>query len=61
MIAQNYPDMIYYYQYVTLPLEYAMQVLGKNHTGLISIQQIAKDPVLTKTSLLPFPMPLIKP
>jgi hypothetical protein len=31
-----------------------MQVLDKNHTGLISIQQIAKDPVLIKTSLLPF-------
>jgi uncharacterized protein len=31
---------------VTLPSEYATQVLDKNHTGLISIQQIAKDPVL---------------
>jgi len=29
---------------VTLPSEYATQVLDKNHTGLISIQQIAKDP-----------------
>jgi uncharacterized protein len=28
------------------PLEYATQVLDKNHTGLISIQQIAKDPLL---------------
>src|SRR6266852_7617270 len=31
---------------VTLPSEYATQVLDKNHTGLISIQQIAKDTVL---------------
>jgi predicted esterase len=31
---------------VTLPSEYATQVLDKYHTGLISIQQIAKDPVL---------------
>ncbi|MDQ6863599.1 MAG: prolyl oligopeptidase family serine peptidase [Thermoproteota archaeon] len=34
------------YQRVFLPSEYATQVLDKNHTGLISIQQIAKDPVL---------------
>ncbi len=31
---------------ITLPSEYATQILDKNHTGLISIQQIAKDPVL---------------
>jgi uncharacterized protein len=31
---------------VTLSSEYATQVLDKNHTGLISIKQIAKDPVL---------------
>jgi hypothetical protein len=30
------------YQMVYLPLEYAAQVLNKNGTGLISIQQIAK-------------------
>ena len=35
-----------HYQDVSLPLEYATQVLDKNHTGLISIQQIAKDPLL---------------
>jgi len=29
-----------------LPLAYATQVLDKNHTGFISIKQIAKDPVL---------------
>ncbi|MGC1929439.1 MAG: alpha/beta hydrolase [Candidatus Nitrosopolaris sp.] len=37
-----------YYQDVYQPLSYAKQVLDKNHTGLISIQQIAKDPVLIK-------------
>jgi len=31
---------------VDLPSEYAMQVLNKNHTGLISIKHIAKDPLL---------------
>jgi uncharacterized protein len=31
---------------VSIPETYARQVLDKNHTGLISIQQIGKDPVL---------------
>ena len=51
IVAQNFRDIVYY-QYVNLPLEYATQVLDKNHSGLISIQQIAKDPVLIKA--LPF-------
>jgi pimeloyl-ACP methyl ester carboxylesterase len=42
-VAQNLRDIIYY-QYEFLPSEYATQVLDKNHTGLISIQQISKDP-----------------
>jgi hypothetical protein len=44
-VAQNGLDLEYY-QDVVLPVEYANQVLDKNHTGLISIQQIAKDPIL---------------
>ena len=44
--AQNLRDLLNY-QTVFLPLQYATQVLDKNHTGLISIQQISKDPVLT--------------
>jgi len=44
-MAQNARDLLQY-QTVSLPLQYATQVLDKNHTGLISIQQIAKDPVL---------------
>jgi predicted esterase len=43
MVAQNLRDLVYY-QSVYLPSEYATQVLDKNHTGLISIAQIAKDP-----------------
>jgi hypothetical protein len=43
--AQNLRDLLHY-QAVSLPSEYATQVLDKNHTGLISIQQIAKDSVL---------------
>jgi pimeloyl-ACP methyl ester carboxylesterase len=39
--AQNLIGDILRYQVVDHPLEYAMQVLDKNHTGLISIQQIA--------------------
>jgi uncharacterized protein len=44
-VAQNTRDLVHY-QLVDLPSEYATQVLDKNHTGLISIQQIAKDPAL---------------
>jgi uncharacterized protein len=44
--AQNFIRDILHYQVVDHPLEYATQVLDKNHTGLISIQQIAKDPLL---------------
>ena len=42
-VAQNLRDIVYY-QYVNLPSEYATQELDKNHTGLISIQQISNDP-----------------
>jgi uncharacterized protein len=45
-VAQNLIRDILRYQVVDLNLEYATQVLDKNHTGLISIQQIAKDPSL---------------
>jgi pimeloyl-ACP methyl ester carboxylesterase len=44
-VAQNTRDLLHY-QAVSLPSVYATQVLDKNHTGLISIQKIAKDPVL---------------
>jgi dienelactone hydrolase len=47
-LAQNPAKVVEYATDVTLPLEYAMQVLDKNHTGLISIQQIANAPVLLK-------------
>jgi uncharacterized protein len=43
-VAQNARDIGHYQ--VNLPSEYATQVLDKNHTGLISVQQIAKDPLL---------------
>jgi pimeloyl-ACP methyl ester carboxylesterase len=45
IVAQNLIRDILHYQDVYLPSEYAKQVLDKNHTGMISIQQIAKDPV----------------
>jgi len=45
-VAQNLIRDILRYQVVDLNLEYAMQVLDKNHTGLISIQQIPNDPLL---------------
>jgi len=44
-VAQNLRDILHN-QVVNLPSEYATQVLDKNHTGLISIQQIVKDPLL---------------
>jgi uncharacterized protein len=46
VLAQNPVKAVEYYQDVSLPLEYASQVLDRNHTGSISIQQIANDPLL---------------
>jgi uncharacterized protein len=46
ILAQNPTKTVEYYQDVSLPLEYASQVLDKNKTGSISIQQIANDPLL---------------
>jgi uncharacterized protein len=46
VLAQNPVKAVEYYQDVSLPLEYALQVLDRNHTGMISIQQIAKDSLL---------------
>jgi pimeloyl-ACP methyl ester carboxylesterase len=47
-LAQNPVKDLYYYQVVISPLEYAKQVLDKNHTGSISIQQLATDPLVRK-------------
>jgi uncharacterized protein len=44
VLAQN-PLKVEYYQDVSLLLEYVAQVVDKNHTGLISIQQIANGPL----------------
>jgi uncharacterized protein len=52
VVAQNLRDILYY-QHVNLPLAYATQVLDKNHTGLIPLQQIAKAPVLIRDILPP--------
>ena len=41
---QNVHDLLYH-SFVGLPLEYAKQVLDKNHTGSISMQQAVKDPI----------------
>jgi uncharacterized protein len=43
VVAENISKLLYF-QVVSTPLRYAEQVLGHNHTGVISIQQIAKDP-----------------
>jgi uncharacterized protein len=45
IVASSIRDLIYL-QRVSLPLEYVEKVLDKNHTGLISIQQISKNPML---------------
>jgi dienelactone hydrolase len=42
-VAQNFGDLLY--NRVNLPLRYATQVLDKNHTGFVSIQQMAKVPL----------------
>ena len=53
-VAQN-GLALEYNQLVGLPIQYANQVLDKNHTGLISIQQVATDPILLPI-LLPKPL-----
>jgi|RhiMetdeSRZDD1v2_1073273.scaffolds.fasta_scaffold97094_3 uncharacterized protein len=45
IVASSIRDLIYL-QRVSLPLEYVEKVLDKNHTGLISIQQISKNSML---------------
>ena len=55
VLAQNPARVVEYYQDVSLPLEYAMQVLDKKHTGSISIKQIANDPFLRQL-LMPLPL-----
>ena len=54
VLAQNPVKVVEYYQDVSLPLEYATQVLDRNHTGSISIQQIANDPFLRQLLMPPF-------
>ena len=44
--AQNLIRDLLHYQVVDLPSVYAAQVLDKNHTGLISLQQIVMHPLL---------------
>ena len=41
VVAQNALDLEYY-QDVLAPVKYAHQVVDENHTGLISVQQIAR-------------------
>jgi uncharacterized protein len=53
VLAQNPLKDVEYYQDVSIPLEYAAQVLDNNRTGLISIQQMAKDPFLLRFFYLP--------
>jgi hypothetical protein len=50
-VAQSESELLYF-QVVQLPLFYAEKVLDYNHDGLISIQQIAKSPILSQ-SLVP--------
>src|SRR5215467_3615958 len=59
-VAQNL-GRLGFYQNVQIPLEYAAQVLDKNHTGFISIEQMAKDPVLLTSGGLPIPSSMLRP
>ena len=45
-VAQNLIKDILYYQVVDLRSDYATQVLDVNHTGFVSINQMASDPLL---------------
>ena len=44
-VAQNLIKDILYYQIVDLRSDYAKQVLDPNHTGFVSIDQMASDPL----------------
>jgi uncharacterized protein len=44
-VATNFADLAYY-QKVGIVLEYMHQVLDKNHTGSISVQEAIKDPLV---------------
>jgi uncharacterized protein len=44
-VAQNGLDL-HYYQDVDLIIEYASQVLDKNHTGFLTFKQVANDRLL---------------
>jgi hypothetical protein len=46
-LAQN-PLQVEYCQDVSLPLEYVSQVVDRNHTGSISIQQLANVPLFAE-------------
>ncbi|MGE3858913.1 MAG: alpha/beta hydrolase family protein [Nitrososphaeraceae archaeon] len=46
VLAQNPVKAVEYFQDVSLPLEYASQVLDRNKTEMISIEQIADDSLL---------------
>ena len=46
-VAENF-SKIAFSQFVSAPLSYANRVLDHNHSGLISIQQIATDPLFIK-------------
>ena len=56
IVASNSQDLVRL-QRVSLPSEYASQVLDENNTGLISIQQIANDHML-RYLLVPYPVVL---
>src|SRR2546428_3062803 len=43
-VAQDFLGLAQF-QYIGLPIEYTTQVLDKNHTGSINIQQTIKDPL----------------
>jgi uncharacterized protein len=43
-VAQDFLGLAQF-QYIGLPIEYTTQVLDKNHTGSINIQQTIKDPI----------------
>ena len=55
-VTQKLGGDLVFYQTVLLPPEYATRVLDKNHTGLISIHQMAKDPVI----LINLPIPKMR-
>ena len=50
-VAENF-SKIMYFQFVSIPLSYAKEILDHNQSGLISLEEAAKDPVFQYVTMV---------